>query len=61
MMGYIDMCVAEKKVVRVILMNGFQMCGRIVENADSHIIFLAGAGNVKKMIYKHAISTVEPA
>ena len=44
--------------VTVYIINGFQTRGVIIENKADHIV-LAGA-NKDRMIYKHAISTIEP-
>lgn len=50
----------DRKVhVRVIITNGFQMTGEILENDDKAII-IREDGGAKKLVYKHAISTIAP-
>ena len=44
--------------VRVIVTNGFQMTGRILDQ-DDRAILIREDGGVEKMVYKHAISTIE--
>lgn len=57
--SYIETCIIGQHTVNIITMNGFQMiCKILVEELD-HIVVLCG--NKKKMVYKHAISTIEPA
>ncbi len=51
--------VRKKKIpVIIYLMNGFQLKG-IVTGFDNFTIILNSNGN-NKLIYKHAISTIEP-
>ncbi|MBQ8426466.1 MAG: RNA chaperone Hfq [Clostridia bacterium] len=56
---YIEALCAERKLVRVFTTNGFQMVGIIIEHDNDIIVMLCG--NVKKMIFIHAVSTIEPA
>lgn len=57
--SYIETCIINQYTVNIITINGFQMvCKILVEEAD-HIVVLSGGK--KKMVYKHAISTIEPA
>lgn len=56
---YIDSCITNETTVNVITINGFQMFGKIIEEHDSYIVLVCG--NTKKLVYKHAISTIEPA
>lgn len=56
---YIEECCINRHVVKVITINGFQMVGKIIDHNDDSIVLLCG--NVKKMVFKHAISTIEPA
>ncbi len=53
----LNMMVQEKYFVTVFLMNGFQLKGNIV-SFDDNAIILSSQG-VQRMIYKHAISTIE--
>lgn len=59
MNDYIEKCVMNGTNVTVIMLNGFQMAGRIVKAFPDHIIFKHGG--VEKLVFKHAISTVHPA
>lgn len=59
MNNYINEAIAHKMSVRVITMNGYQMCGCIIEEGDTYIVIRVS--NNKKMVYKHAISTIEAA
>lgn len=51
--------IESKLHVRVITINGFQMCGVIIDESDDYIVIRVN-GN-KKIVFKHAISTVEAA
>ena len=56
---YIETCINGQHPVNIITMNGFQMiCKILVEEPDHFVVFCGGK---KKMVYKHAISTIEPA
>ena len=57
--GYIETCIINQNVVNIITMNGFQMICKILEEYSDNIVVLCGGK--KKMVYKHAISTIEPA
>ena len=57
--GYIENCIINQHTVNIITMNGFQMVCKILEEDVDHIV--VNCGGKKKMIYKHAISTIEPA
>ena len=57
--GYIECCIINQHLVNIITMNGFQMICKILEEDVDHIV--VNFGGRKKMIYKHAISTIEPA
>ena len=57
--GYIETCIINQNVVNIITMNGFQMVCKILEEAADNIVVICGGK--KKMVYKHAISTIEPA
>ncbi len=56
---YIEECCIARHSVKVITINGFQMVGKIIEHNDESIVVLCG--NAKKLVFKHAISTIEPA
>mgnify|MGYP002531630218 CR=1 FL=1 len=47
----------NKTSVKIFLTNGFQMYGTIIEH-DQYCVYLDSDGK-KKMVYKHAISTIE--
>ncbi len=57
--GYIETCIINQNTVNIITMNGFQMVCKILEEDVDYIAVLCGGK--KKMVYKHAISTIEPA
>lgn len=57
--GYIETCIISQHAVNIITMNGFQMVCKILEEDSDNIVVLCGGK--KKMVYKHAISTIEPA
>lgn len=57
--GYIETCIINQNVINIITMNGFQMVCKILEEYADYIVVLCGSK--KKMVYKHAISTIEPA
>lgn len=54
---FISECIDCRSLVVVYTMNGFQMRGKIIDECDSYIII--SCGNSMKMVYKHAISTIE--
>lgn len=49
----------EKTPVRVIVINGFPVIGVIVDFDDQAL--LVECQGKRKMVYRHAISTIEPA
>ena len=55
---YIDEIIDCRRNVTVFIMNGFRISGVVVHNCDDYIVVLSKGA--KKMIYKHAISTIEP-
>ena len=57
--NYINRLINSRATVRVIVSNGFQLRGRIVDQSDKAII-LKGGDRVEKLIYKNMISTIEP-
>lgn len=57
--SFIERVMKEKTMVNIITTNGFQMRGKIVENDLAYVV--VNVGKVEKMVYKHAISTIEPA
>lgn len=56
---YIEECCISRHTVKVITINGFQMFGQIVDHNENSIVLLCG--NTKKLVFLHAISTIEPA
>lgn len=56
---YIEECCIARHAVKIITINGFQMYGKIIEHDDESVVVLCN--NVKKLVFKHAISTIEPA
>ena len=56
--NYIDECVKGHSNVTVYTTNGFQIKGSIIYNCEHYVIMLSSGK--KKMVYKHAISTIEP-
>ena len=56
--GYIENCIINRNSVNVITMNGYQMACRILEEESDYIVVLCN--NKKKLVFKHAISTIEP-
>lgn len=57
--GYIENCIINQYVVNVITINGYQMPCKILEEETDYIVVLCN--NKKKLVFKHAISTIEPA
>lgn len=55
---YIDECIVEKHKVRIFTTNGFQMKCVIVHEEDDH--FIIEENRQRKLVYKHAISTISP-
>ena len=58
--NFINQLINGRTTVKVIVTNGFQLRGRIVDQSDKAIIIRRG-DKVERLIYKHAISTIEPA
>lgn len=56
---YIQEAMCAKTTVRVITINGYQMYGKIFADNDNYIVLLSDG--VKKLVFKHAVSTIEPA
>lgn len=50
----------EKVAVVIYLVNGVQVKG-YVRGFDSYIILVEGENRQQNMIYKHAVSTIQPA
>ena len=57
--GYIETCIINRNAVNVITMNGYQMVCKILEEEEEYIVVLCN--DKKKLVFKHAISTIEPA
>ena len=55
---FIGGLIRGKAHVRVIVTNGYQMTGRI-KDQDDRAVLIKEDGGVEKLVYKHAISTVE--
>lgn len=56
--SFIDECINARKEVAVYITNGFKISGIIVHDFTDYIV-IKSCGK-KKMVYKHAISTIEP-
>lgn len=57
--SYIEECIINMHTVNIITVNGYQMVSKILHEEQDYIVVLNG--NKKKLIFKHAISTIEPA
>lgn len=57
--GYIETCIVNQNSVNIITLNGYQMFAKILVEENDYIVILCGGK--KKLVYKHAISTIEPA
>lgn len=57
--SYLKQLFANHTLVTVIVTNGFQLKGYIDDMDDKAIIL--ESKNKRRLIYKHAISTIEPA
>ena len=57
--GYIETCIINQNTVNIITLNGYQMFAKILIEESDHIVILCG--RKKKLVFKHAISTIEPA
>ncbi|MCG9966589.1 RNA chaperone Hfq [Pelotomaculum terephthalicicum JT] len=56
--AFLNQCRKENIPVTIFLVNGFQLKG-MVRGFDNFTVILESDGK-QKMVYKHAISTVEP-
>lgn len=56
--AFLNQCRKENIPVTIFLINGFQLKG-LVRGFDNFTVILESDGK-QKMVYKHAISTVEP-
>ena len=56
--NYINDLINRLTNVRVYTINGYQLRGRIVDQSSNAIIMKVD--KVERLIYKHAISTIEP-
>ena len=55
---YIEEAINSRKPVAVFVLNGFQIRGCVLaDNGDSIVI---NSGGKNKLVFKHAISTIEP-
>lgn len=57
--GYIETCIINQNIVNIITLNGYQMLAKILVEEEDHIVILCGGE--KKLVFKHAISTIGPA
>ena len=57
--GYIETCIINQNTVNIITLNGYQMFAKILVEENDHIVVLCNGK--KKLVFKHAISTIEPA
>ena len=57
--GYIETCIIDQNTVNIITLNGYQMIAKILVEENDHIVIMSGGK--KKLVFKHAISTIEPA
>lgn len=57
--GYIKTCIINQNIVNIITLNGYQMIAKILVEEEDHIVVLCNGK--KKLVFKHAISTIEPA
>lgn len=56
--NHIEGLINDRTYVKVFIVNGYQLRGRIIDQSDKAIILKAD--KTEKLIYKHAISTIEP-
>lgn len=56
--NYIENCIQSRHNVNIIMVNGYVMAGKILEQNDTALLVLCG--KYKKLVYKHGISTIEP-
>lgn len=57
--SYIDTYINNQNTVNIITLNGYQMLAKILVEESDYIVILCGGK--EKMVFKHAISTIEPA
>ena len=57
--SYIAECINNRNCVNVITMNGYQMVCKILREEPDYIV--VSCCDKKKLVFKHAISTIEPA
>ena len=57
--GYIETCIINQNTVNIITLNGYQMFAKILVEEEDNIVILRNGK--KKLVFKHAISTIEPA
>lgn len=55
---FINKCVESGRTVKIIMVNGFQMSCKIL-SCDNECILVTCDG-MKKLVFKHAVSTIEP-
>ena len=56
--NYINDMINQRTNVRIYTTNGYQLRGRILDQSSNAIIMKVD--KVERLIYKHAISTIEP-
>ena len=56
---FLNIARKEKTVITIFLMNGFQLKG-IVKGFDTYVVLFESEGKIN-MVYKHAISTIQPS
>lgn len=56
---YLNVARKEKIVITIFLMNGFQLRGT-VKGFDTYVVLFESDGKTS-MVYKHAISTIQPS
>ena len=55
---FLNIARKEKITITIFLMNGFQLRGT-VKGLDSYVILFVSEGKIN-MVYKHAVSTIQP-
>ena len=53
---FIQDLIDNRATVRLCIINGFQMVGRITHHGDSSIVFVTEKG--ESLVFKHSISTI---
>lgn len=56
---FLNVARKEKTIITIYLMNGFQLKG-IVKGFDTYVVLFESEGKTS-MVYKHAISTIQPS